>query len=731
MIPAWLYNILVIYREREGHTMNLDMVLNQMGCGGEYSLMSNHTKAVSIESGDEFYIKPTLRDTVMQKNSKLLLFSAPGATGKSALARYISRQKNALLWDLSMEKIANHSYSGMLVEALGTKEFSRFTQGLVTGEAILVVDALDEAEMISGRAAIETLLMDLRNAVAEAVCPNIVLCARTETAHFIRNFYAQENSRLEISQYEISFFEETDAIEFVKRKITENRIKNKDERPVTVATIDCVKALFTEIKRLLDQNNDAIISFIGYAPVLEALAVYCDEENNTMQLVQRINKAQCSAEIFQKIMDYILDREQKKVINGFKERCAEEYPDFSSWDSVYSCQEQLIRLINYVIFNDIDLDVYANDGLPRELLREYHECFTPFLKDHPFIHMFEHSEVPKADFTGPAFRDYVLARLMTDQEIDADCDDYAQCYFSDHSSNVRFPSQLYFDLYDYYAKRTMRSSHFKYLYDAFKSKERTKFASAVSIEQVETEVFCTFRQDNAARVDSIHETEFAVVDVGKPMQIIQMNNGYVDVESDIVLGSDKEDVIICNSVIKCKKLVVASSNVMLTAEEGGGILIACTEGIDRSLCQNAKFDIRVDNDELLRISTPDINDWYKLKKYQYDLEDESKLDVTKFENAVRAILKYFRKHRKDAPGKHREYIDNIIVGGSSLKKDILDFFIEKGIIYRDSKDPRQYKLNNTALESLGVNWGMLSRNSDSDMKSVFEAYSAWKQPDDE
>ena len=730
MISDWLYNILVNCREREGYTMNLDMVLSKMGCGGEYSLMPNHTKAVSIESGEEFYIKPTLRDTVMQNKSKLLLFSAPGATGKSALARYISRQKNALLWDLSMERIANHSYSGMLVEALGTKEFSRFTQGLVTGEAILVVDALDEAEMISGRAAIETLLMDLRNAVAEAVCPNIVLCARTETAHFIRNFYAQERSKLEISQYEISFFEETDAIEFVKKKITENRIKDKDERPVTAATIECVKALFMEIKRLLDKNSDAIVSFIGYAPVLEALAVYCDEENNTIQLVQKINRAQCSAEIFQKIMDYILDREQKKVINGFKERCAEEYSDFTNWDCVYSCQEQLIRLINYVIFNDIDQDVYANDELPNELLREYHECFTPFLKDHPFIHMFEHSEVPKADFTGPAFRDYVLARLMTDQEIGTDCDDYAQCYFSEHSSNVRFPSQLYFDLYDFYANRSMRSSHFKYLYDAFKSKERTKFASAVSIEQVEDEVFCTFRQDSAARVDNIHETEFSVDDVGEPIQIIQMNNGYVDVDSDIILGSTKEDVIICNSVIKCRKLLVASSNVMLTAESGGGILIACAEGIDRTHCQNAKFDIRVATDELLRISTPDINDWYKLRKYHYDLEDESKLDVTKFENAVRAILKYFRKHRKDAPGKHREYIDNVIVGGSCLKKDILDFFTEKGIIYRDSKDPRQYKLNNTALEALGVNWGMLSRNSASDMKAVFDAYSAWKQVND-
>lgn len=707
--------------------MNLDFVLDTMGRGGEYSLMPNHPKEVSVKTEEEFYIKPTLGDVVIKKNSKIILFSAPGATGKSALARYISRKKHALLWDLSMDRIANHSYSGMLVETLGTKDFSRFTQGLTSGEATLVIDALDEAEMISGRAAIETLLLDLRAAALESVCPNIVLCARTETAHFIRNFYSQESSKLDISQYEISFFAETDAVNFVISKIKENRAKAADSRAITAATVDCIKILFDEIGRLLDRNTEEFRSFVGYAPVLEALAVFCNEENNTIQLVQKIQKANCSAEIFQRIMEYILVREQKKVINGFRERCIEEYPDFDDWDCVYSQQEQLIRLINYVLFDEIDLDVYSNPQLPRELLREYHECVGTFLKDHPFIHMFEKNTVPNADFTGPAFRDYVLARLMTDKQIGEDCDDYAQCYFCDHCQNVRFPSQLYFDLYEFNAGNFIRLPHFKYLYDAFKSKERTKFASSVSVEQVDNEIFCTFRQDSATRVRGVHETEFCAQDISEPLQLIQISNGYIDVDSDIILGSPKEDVIISNSSIKCRRLIIQSSSVMLIAETNCETLLACSEGIDASGCPNAKFEIRVDRDDLLKISSPDINDWYKLRRYQYDLEDETQLDVTKFGNAVWAILKHFRKHRKDAPGKHKEYIDNIIVGGSQLKKDILAFFISKGIIYQDSKDPRQYKLNNSALETLGVNWGMLSPNSSGNMNSVLDAYVSWKQ----
>lgn len=719
MLSMWLYNIIQSYRKREVQNMHLDFVLDKMGKGNEFTLVDDHPKSVSVEREEGFYIKPMLKDTALANNSKVILFSAPGATGKSALARYISYRKNALLWDLSMERIANHSFSGMLVESLGTKEFSRFTEGLVDGSAVLVVDALDEAELISGRAAVETLLLDLRAAVLTANSPNVILCARTETAHYIKNFYAQENTRLEVSQYEISFFADANAEEFMKGKISENK-------QVTPATVDCIKAQFAEIKRLLDNDDDAISSFIGYAPVLEALAVFYDEENNTMQLLQKTQKADCSAEIFQKIMDHILEREQRKVVNGFRERCINDYPDFNAWESVYSIREQMLRLINYVIFNDIDLDVYSNEQLPKELKREYQEGIKSFLKDHPFIHIFDDGVSTRVDFTGPAFRDFVLARLMTDEEFSADCDDYAQCYFSDHSHNVRFPSQLYFDLYEYYSNGNTKLSHFKYLYDAFKSKEHSKSTSSISVEQVENEIYFCFKQEKSSKNSQSQETELKATAPFDNLPIIQISNAYVDVDIDIVLGASTEDVTISNSTIKCKNLLIKSPSVMVVAETGGETIIACRGKIDAALSPAAKFEIRSDNSELLKVSAENIDDWYNLHKYSYDLDDETNLDMTKFENAVKSILKHFRKHKKDAAGRHREYIQNIIVGGSQLKQGILNFFTDKGIIYQDAKDLKQFKLNNEALETLGVNWGMISQNSTQNMKVVFETYVSWK-----
>ena len=220
MIARWLYNRISSAATKEDIYMNLDSVLEKMGTTQKIQLLDNHPSSVSVSPFSKFYIKPTLKDINIAKDPKMLLFSAPGATGKSALAQYISRSKNALLWDLSKEKIANHSFSGMLVESLGTKLFSEFTEGLENGTAVLVIDALDEAEMISGRIAIETLLKDLRSICENATSPNIALCARTETAHFIKEFYSHEETKLAVSHYEISFFEETNAIDFIKEKIS-------------------------------------------------------------------------------------------------------------------------------------------------------------------------------------------------------------------------------------------------------------------------------------------------------------------------------------------------------------------------------------------------------------------------------------------------------------------------------------------------------------------------------
>lgn len=102
MIANWLYNRITSLLEYGGRKVLLDVVLNEMGNGKGFSLVEGHPKAVSVLEKAPFYIKPSVAQIIQQRNSKIVLFSAPGATGKSSLANYVAFNKRALygIWQM-------------------------------------------------------------------------------------------------------------------------------------------------------------------------------------------------------------------------------------------------------------------------------------------------------------------------------------------------------------------------------------------------------------------------------------------------------------------------------------------------------------------------------------------------------------------------------------------------------------------------------------------------------
>lgn len=711
---GWVrYNNIIKNAEKGDVVVNLDAVLEKLGKGVGISLEATCPNSVTVETDKRFYIKPTVKDIECPRDSKIMLFSAPGATGKSALAHYISHSRQALLWDLAKEKIANHSLSGMLVEALGTSYFSTFTTGLKDGSAVLVIDALDEAEMISGRLALETLLADLRQLVKDSSSCNVVLCARTETAHFVREYYAQSENKLSVSQYEISFFEETNAVEFVKGCI-DGKQKNSEIADAWI------QAQFEQIRQMLEGEKEEFGAFVGYAPVLEALAVFFVSERNGMKRLRETQVMSSGIAVFNKIVEKILQREHDKVVAGFKERCGKDYPEFDKWDNVYSAEEQLARIADYLIFESCEYQNYELDFLPQELAIEYGESIGSFLKDHPFVRTTERNGCVYVDFAGAAFRDYTLAKLMEREKYDS----YAEHYFSEHNHNARFPSQLFFEFYALFSAGKMKATHFIYLYDAFKAKEKADVMSAVVIEEVDDAIYCTFTCESGRKRETSKAYEF-IIGKTDSLCIKQIYNGYVDIDEDVVIGMKDEDAIISNSTIKCKRILLNSPCIMLVGQKPSGTLLVATEGIDNSLQPGAKFEIRLEDADSLKVSAPDVSRWYKLQPYEYSIDDGTSPDMLGFGNAVKTILKHFRKHGKDAPGRHFEYITNVIISGSKLKKQVFDFLSEQECIYKDDKDIKQFKLDTNKLQGMGVNWGQIERSARPDFSVLYGVYCEW------
>lgn len=126
-----------------------------------------------------------------------------------------------------------------------------------------------------------------------------------------------------------------------------------------------------------------------------------------MALLKRFERAQDSTEIFVQVMDYILEREHDKAVNGFQTRCKKEFPEFQDWDKVYTIDEQIVRLAYHLVLQSTEYSNYPV-SLPEELSVEYAKGMESFLRDHPFVHTFEQRgelyEMVKPEYQKPIDR---------------------------------------------------------------------------------------------------------------------------------------------------------------------------------------------------------------------------------------------------------------------------------------------------------------------------------------
>lgn len=292
-----------------------------------YSLNDSVSDYICYIDNEPFYIPPSFSDVKTDKKlstlkPKFVLLSAPGAAGKSSLAKYIAHRFNALYWNLAKVKVGTNSFAGSILNAVGAPKYSEFIADMNTGDVLLVIDAFDEAEIISGRKMLSSFITDISESLSNHTMPTVFLLARTETAQYIASFCAE--NKISVAHYEIGFFDEPAAKSFIVRSVAG---KNTPTKP----DIACAEKYYDVVNTNITPEERA--SFLGYAPVLEAISAHIKESPNRQKLISELaNQKDCVA-IIMKIMDDLLSREQvEKVIPAFKERCAATHPEFSEWE---------------------------------------------------------------------------------------------------------------------------------------------------------------------------------------------------------------------------------------------------------------------------------------------------------------------------------------------------------------------------------------------------------------
>lgn len=290
-------------------------------------------------------------------SAPLILVSAPGAVGKSTLAREIAYRTGVIYIDLAKaEPVGGNTVSGGLLRSAVHREWE-------LEQTTLLIDGLDEARLRVTQSAFEAFLSDIATLAASRSLP-VVMFGRTGSIQDAWIVLADQIA--DVPVLEIGYYGEAAALAFAKAwaRIVE---------PIKLHTQAEDEALSLLLARLREQTEKDGDRFAGYAPVIQAVAESVAKESNPAALVSRIKQGDESFTL-QSVVSAILDRERGKLQPL-------PFDDSSLVLTLYSADEQLDRLAAriYGLPSPQMLPMSAADA------KTYATALETWVPEHPFL----------------------------------------------------------------------------------------------------------------------------------------------------------------------------------------------------------------------------------------------------------------------------------------------------------------------------------------------------------
>lgn len=699
----------------------LDNLLKSLPEGSRFQPKQLNDDAVSQPQAHNFVRPPLQIEQLYQNNQPIVIISAPGAVGKSALARFICGEKKSFLIDLSKLRLGSHTFRGTISNFFGDDNYSSIMSDLKNGKILFVLDAFDEAEIISGSKGIEIFLEELFGLVKDAPNTCLIFLARTSTADFMNlylDYFASEQGlKLIHSVYSIDYFLENQAIEFIEKQVSQLK---KDDDSVYHTTKhsktfkDALNEIFTLFYNTLDEkvekskewNNDYVRSFLGYAPVLQTIALYLSDRDNYQITLNEIRKNHyMGANLICELMNRLLYREQDKLVKKLQQEHINK--NWDGWDSLYTPIEQLQRLFLYL--NRKEYMEIHDDEIPSWLVDDYKNAIDNFLRQHPFVR--------ERKFTGPAFRDYTFARLLAEK---VDYTDVKDAWHNSSDDSVNILSPLFAQIYANLSKGITYGDIVGYIYESATSGGvfSNQLRLDIAPKDDKGELHSLYFLRTLDQQDKLYEMELDVIinDAHPLMFPRKLKRANIQINSNIILGSSNNIFEITDSEIMAEKIVIKSTQIMIRNYQPDEFV-----NIRAKTCESIE-NLRIDCDDKAKVT---IN-WHNGKRYPWS--DYFVLEEADTENykdamlALKRILRFFRKHKKDNSARYIELIDNVVVGNSTIRKRVQEYLIKEKILTRDSS---LYYLNS---EKLNINWDDLRRGQLSgEAKEFIRGFSIWNQ----
>lgn len=542
-----------------------------------------------VEKGLPEFVGPDLSlgsGTRPIANARVVIVSAAGAVGKSTLARQLAFQKHAPLWDLAhADAVGGKSLTGQISSSFGFKLASDVTARLVKGEVFIVIDALDEARVKANEAGFEAFVRNIAAVAKESQAASFVLFGRTQSALWTQMLLDDE--RLPTSLVTIKPFTREQAERYIEARIGQMdeaaRRRIRDHRGPFEEARNLILGLLE--RAVCGENaapDDSAREFLGYAPVLETVAVLLGKEGNFQELIGALTamgrddgkQSARPLRVLQHVVTRLMERERDQKLQHNIRPALENVAAanaWSAWGTLYQPDEQVGRLLGCILGRRIE----ACPAMPPAVRAIYEEHLAEWVPEHPFL---RDGNMP----ANKVFESYLFALAMREHLTDV------SRHVEDQVASAEYrPSRLLADFYILLGEEQHQEAIAKrqigYLYDSLLAGETEGLKVRLSIEdgdpddedeeegaEGEFELVYAARGDGGR--DVIERRSFRIEGDHAPISFRrQLKDATVVSREAVSLGGMLDDFEVGPSVdVRCGRLLIQSAGLVVRGQAGIG-----------------------------------------------------------------------------------------------------------------------------------------------------------------
>ncbi len=690
------------------------------------SIVSSRKVPVALQTtSDSFFVKPIrVAPYIEPRFSKIdfpkekpsiLLVSAVGASGKTTTAHALSFDTQLPILDLAKHKpVGDNTLTGLLTTAYPIENIGAVLEGLRAGTHGIIIDGIDEGRSKTTEQGFEAFLDDLIERSNGSTRTAIVILGRSQV--LLSTWCYLADKRADVGMVQIDPFDLEQAKEYIDSRAREG---NTGQQEIYEQTRDNVLAkLSAAFSSTAAKAENAFLSFIGYPPVLDAIATLLRKERNYHRVQQALSDntgGQLEIDLLIRISDYLLDRDHdEKALPNFIESIAAEVGVAQGQtlrNSLFDREEQCARALARALARPFPRQVLKDNALNEQ----YEKAVASWCPDHPFL---DDTRLRNVVFAAVAVARCALSSIQEYQTLaydyaSANRPTYHLLYIMAELAKAREISVRCFNMLIQSCSEFLGVNaeiSIDIDGDSWEESEEEQGRNAeltIAVEFPERKQERSFVFNGAVGAEAVPLGPYVVnTSVTLPCAVDLLGSPAIEVIGDCSISArgvriDTPDLILRNIPRRTHDGIQGTAGLFINTHkvEGHANAVTFWEGKIEIQCVEVGLD-------------------YPLARYIEIIPAPfTDLALREKHRRLRRILSEFRSHKKGCLAKYRDKIEHERVLRNQLGERILAALLKEGILSRDEKF--YYVDSDQCDAKLGISWHQLREYNSSSKLEAF------------